>query len=165
MTTKTLDSPAVLEALSILAGTKHLPDVHWLQGDDLCDCTFQRIGEWTNPYLAKTLRVRLCCLWGALYKQYPQFVQNVDAFYDENRHDWVTEPREWDSIDCDMPLYLWHRQIAARTGRSLAAVRAEYRDRKHERPRKVAEQRTDQQPTEVEIQAAKLARLRLTGWL
>lgn len=163
-TTARTDSPAVLQALAILAQPQALPDVHWLQGDDACECTFQRIGSWTNPYLGKTLRVRLCCIWAELYKQYPQFVQHIDAYYDENRHAWVPEPREWDSAEMDMPLPLWYRHLAAKTGKPLADVRAEYRDRQAERPRRVAVQ-GDDQPTELEVEAAKLARLRLTGWL
>ena len=46
---------AIAEALAIAS----IPEIQWKHGDDLCDCTFQRIGFWTNPYLAKTLQVRL----------------------------------------------------------------------------------------------------------
>ena len=163
MTTATLSRQAHADVLAALS-VSNLPDVHWLQGDDLCDCTFQRIGSWTNPYLGKTLRVRLCCIWSELYRQYPQHVQQVDAYYDENRHAWVDEPREWDSTDDDMPPALWYRQIAARTGASLSAVRAEYASRREERPKKIAVQ-ADNAPAPQEIEAARIARLRLTGWL
>ena len=150
----------VLAALS--AG--NLPDVHWLHGDDLCDCTFQRIGEWTNPYMGKTLRVRLCCIWGEIYKQFPQYVQDIDASYDSNRHEWVEEPQPWDSDDQDMPIYLWYRQLAQQQGRSLDEVRVEYSQRIDERPRKVGPKETVQ-PSPATVEAARLARLKLTGWL
>src|SRR3990167_2977648 len=84
--------PQVMFAAAVSAD----PTVHWLLGDDLCDCTFQRVGEWANPYLGKTLRVRMCCIWAELYKQYPQFVQEIPAFYDANRHQW-RDAIPWDS--------------------------------------------------------------------
>lgn len=146
----------------VLAAISNVPDVHWLQGDDLCDCTFQRIGEWTNPYLAKTLRVRLCCLWAELYKQYPQFVQDIDAAYDSNRHAWVEDPQDWDSGEMDMPLPLWYRQIARREGISVSEARAKADTA--ERPRKVANPREAVIPR-AEVEQARTARLRLTGWL
>lgn len=148
----------------LLSALGNLPEVHWLQGDDLCDCTFQRIGEWTNPYLGKTLRVRLCCIWGEIYKQYPQFVQDVDAYYDLNRNDWVAGQQEWDSMDSDMPLPLWYRQIAIRERRPLQEVRDQYSQRSAERPKKVA-QSEGAQPTVAEVEKSLAARLRATGWL
>ena len=146
----------------VLAAMGNVPEVHWLQGDDLCDCTFQRVGEWTNPYLGKTLRVRLCCIWGELYKQYPQFVQDIDAYYDLNRHEWVPEQREWDSTDSDMPLALWYRQEAIREGKPLQDVRDEAD--KSRRPRAVAESREDI-VSQAEVDASLRKRLKLTGWL
>ena len=146
----------------LLSALSNLPEVHWLQGDDLCDCTFQRVGEWTNPYLGKTLRVRLCCIWGEIYKQYPQFVQDIDAYYDQNRHEWVPEQREWDSTDSDMPLGLWYRQTAIREGKPLQDVR-DAAD-KSKRPRAIAESR-EEIVDKAEVEAAQLKRLRLTGWL
>jgi hypothetical protein len=160
MTTLT---PQVHADLIAALGVANLPDVHWLQGDDLCDCTFQRVGQWTNPYLAKTLRVRLCCIWNELYKAYPQFVQDIDAAYDLNRHEWVTEPQEWDSEDMDMPLPLWYRQVAQRDRRSLAEVRLSAN--RDERPRAKARTTPAVEPTSAEVESAQLARLRLTGWL
>ena len=146
----------------VLAAMGNVPEVHWLQGDDLCDCTFQRVGEWTNPYLGKTLRVRLCCIWGEIYKQYPQFVQDIDAYYDLNRHEWVPEQREWDSTDSDMPLALWYRQEAIRQGKPLQEVR-DAAD-KSLRPRAVAESREDI-VSQAEVEASLRKRLKLTGWL
>ena len=146
----------------VLAAMGNVPEVHWLQGDDLCDCTFQRVGEWTNPYLGKTLRVRLCCIWGEIYKQYPQFVQDIDAYYDLNRHEWVPEQREWDSTDSDMPLALWYRQEAIREGKPLQDVR-DAAD-KSLRPRAVAESREDI-VSQAEVEASLRKRLKLTGWL
>ena len=111
-------SPAVVEALAI----SELPDVQWKMHDDLCDCTYQRIGMWTNPYLAETLEVRMCCIWAELYKQFPQFVRTIPAFWDYNAEEWVTEPQEWNGEE-DMPLSMWHRQIARKYGITVAAAR------------------------------------------
>ena len=116
---------ALMEAIALVAA---IPDVRWEHGDDLCDCTFQRIGSWTNPYIAKTLRVRMCCLWEALYAEHPEFVQRIDAYWDENEQSYKTEPAPWDSNVGDMPRALWHRQIAIQTGLTLDEVRAEYAD-------------------------------------
>lgn len=111
-------SPAVIEALSI----GNLPDIEWKMWDDNCDCTFQRIGMWTNPYLAETLEVRMCCMWAEIYKQFPEFVRTVPAFYDYNADEWVTEPAEWNGED-DMPAAMWHRQIARATGMTVSEAR------------------------------------------
>jgi hypothetical protein len=108
----------------LMAGT--IPEIQWVHGDDLCNCTFQRIGEWTNPYLARTLRVRMCCIWADLYRQYPEFVQEIPAYYDENRDLFETESMEWNVEDADMPVHLWHRQIATLTGLSLPEVRDKF---------------------------------------
>lgn len=177
MTTATREQQdAVAQAVAILsaieaapvAADRAVPTVHWLHGDDGCDCTFQRIGEWTNPYLAETLRVRLCCIWRKIYEQYPQFVQDIPAYYDQNRHAWVTEPREWDSEDADMPTYLWYRQRARLEGKPLAQIRNEYAGRVHERPKAVPHEvhmaRRDE-PTAREVEMARLGRLRITGWV
>ena len=119
MTTQTELSPAVVQALAIGA----LPDVQWKMHDDLCDCVYQRIGMWTNPYLAETLEVRVCCIWAKLYEQYPEYVRMIPAFWDYNHDEWVTEPAEWNGED-DMPESVWYRQVARKTGKSLAEVRA-----------------------------------------
>lgn len=121
MATTTLDpkvSQDIVSALSIA----ELPDVRWQSGDDLCDCTYQRIGHWTNPYLAETLEVRMCCIWAELYKQFPQFVRNVPAYWNENAQRWETEPATWNA-DIDMPAAMWHRQLARKYGVSVAAAR------------------------------------------
>lgn len=112
-------SPAIVQALAI----SELPDVQWKMHDDLCDCTYQRIGMWTNPYLAETLEVRMCCIWAEIYKQYPQYVRMVPAFWDYNRDEWVTEPAEWNG-ETDMPLALWHRQLARKNAVSLSDARS-----------------------------------------
>ena len=142
-----------------------VPDIHWLHGDDLCDCTFQRIGEWTNAYLGKTLRVRMCCIWSELYKQFPQFVQDIDASYDYNTHEWVKEPQAWDSPDSDMPTYLWYRQLAQLEGRALSDVRDEYSERQHERPKALGEAWAEKTVSPDVVEQARTTRLRLAGWL
>ncbi len=114
------------EATLAALAAAQLPEVRWVHGDDLCDCTFQRIGEWTNPYLARTLRIRLCCVWKVLAEQYPEHVQEIPGFYDENRDEFVTVPMEWNAEDADMPRALWYRQIQAQTGVSLDYIRREY---------------------------------------
>jgi hypothetical protein len=106
-------------------GVDDIPEVRWMHGDDLCDCSFQRIGEWTNPYIAKTLRVRFCCIWEELHKQYPDFVQTIPGYFDENDDKIVTDPAEWDG-DTDMPRALWHRQIQAVTNRPLDEIRKKF---------------------------------------
>jgi hypothetical protein len=158
-----LSATAVRDVLAALA-TGNLPDVHWLVGDDLCDCTFQRIGEWTNPYLARTLRVRMCCIWERLYEQFPEYVQRLDASYDENRHRYVTEPAAWDSPDMAMPVAIWHRQLAKEQGKSLAEIRQEYAGRERERPGPNPNAVRDV-PTEDEMRFALEARLRAAGWV
>lgn len=105
-----------------------LPEVHWVHDDDLCDCTFQRIGLWTNPYIGRTLKVRFCCVWKELLREYPDFVQEIPAFYDYNNHKYISEPWEWDSRDSDMPRAIWYRQIQAVTGRPLDEIRMQFRD-------------------------------------
>ena len=117
---------SLLEA-AVLDQIDRLPDATWVHGDDLCNCTFQRIGQWTNPYLGKTLRVRICCIWGEIYKAYPQFVQMIDGYYDDNRNAFDLDPIPWNSEDEDMPVHLWHRQLAIMSGKSLDEIRIEYK--------------------------------------
>lgn len=97
---------ALLQAVEILESASV-----WEHGDDLCDCTFQRIGNWYNPYLGEMLEVRLCCIWAEIYKQYPQFVRIFS-----------TDPAEWNG-ESDMPKALWYRQQAKVRGVPLAEVR------------------------------------------
>lgn len=152
---------ALVEAMRIL-DLKGAPDVHWLIGDDQCDCLFQRIFEIGNPYVGRTHRVRLCCIWADIYKQYPQFVQEL-PYYDANRDTYTAEPAPWDSDEMDMPVYLWWRQLAIKEGKSLAEIRREYAGREHERPKKSTEPR--QHHPIAEVKAAIIARLRRSGWL
>lgn len=104
-----------------------IPEMRWEHGDDLCDCTFQRIGWWTNPYLGKTLQYRWCCVWKALVEKNPELaelVQVIPAFDNYNTGEWESGPREWDSTEGDMPRALWYRQIQTKTGESLDEIRA-----------------------------------------
>ena len=162
MPTTQADSPAVLEVLRLLS-LGDVPLVHWIDGDNLCDCLFQRIGDWNNPYLGRSLRVRVCCIWAELYKCYPEYVQEI-PYYDSTRHVYTAEPAEWDSDEMDMPVYLWHRQLAIRQGKSLAEIREAYAGREHERPKRVAK-RVAKPATEAEIKRAHEARLHASGWL
>jgi hypothetical protein len=111
-------SPAVVEALAISG----LPEKQWRVHDDLCDCVYQRIGMWTNPYLAETLEVRQCCIWAELYKMFPHLVRTIPAFWDYNADEWVTEPAEWNGED-DMPQSMWHRQLARKLNISVPEAR------------------------------------------
>ena len=144
---------------------ENLPD-RWLSGDDKCDCTYQRIGSWHNPYIGTTLQVRLCCLWAEIYKEYPDFVQEIPAFWDGNHVAPVTGPQPWDSEDMDMPLPIWYRQLAREQGRSVADIRAEYQHKQHLRPRKVSpgSGRESRQPSQREVRLAQLDELEKTGW-
>ena len=142
-----------------------LPD-EWLVGDDKCDCTFQRIGQWANPYIGKTLQVRLCCIWAEIAKEYPQFVQEFDCYLDSNRVEPVMGPQPWNSEEMDMPLDIWYRQLAVQQGRPLREVREEYQHKQHLRPRKVptGQGRETFQPDKWEVRRALLHRLEKTGW-
>ena len=160
--------PQVLQDVRAALALAELPDVTWCDGDDQCDCIFQRIGEWTNPYLGGTLQVRLCCIWAKLYEEFPEFVRVIPASFDGNRHKWVREPQPWDSEEMDMPVSLWYRQLAAQTGKSIADIRLEYRNRIAERPKKVPRGKgweSRPQPTEGEVKAAHEARLRAATWI
>jgi len=111
-----------------------LPEDFWNVQDDLCDCVYQRIGMWTNPYLAETLEVRLCCIWAEFEKQHPQFVRRTHAYKDGNAQDWVTEPMDWNGED-EMPKAIWYRQLARKENRSVAEVRADYVSQDQLRPK------------------------------
>ena len=102
-----------------------IPEVRWTNQDDLCDCTFQRIGEWTNPYIGQTMRVRFCCVWEEFERMWPQHFERIDAGYDHNAKSYVHEPMEWNGED-DMPRSIWYRQIQKITGQSLDQVRNQY---------------------------------------
>jgi hypothetical protein len=124
---------AAQDAVALLADWN---EVVWQHGDDLCDCTFQQIGLWTNPYIAETLQVRFCCIWSRLFEQFPDLVQRTPAAYDPNTETFTTqEPADWDSADDAMPRPIWYRQLAKREGLDLPEVRRRYRY--HETPRAV----------------------------
>lgn len=112
-------SPAILEALAI----SELPDVQWLHGDDLCDCTFQRIGMWKNRYTATQQEIRLCCIWARLGEMFPEYVRTIPAYFDENKQAWDTTVHEWDGED-DMPKALWHRHLARKLDISIGEARS-----------------------------------------
>ena len=115
--------------LETLLLTGQIPEIDWEHGDDLCDCTFQRIGYWTNPYLARTLKIRLCCAWKVLAEQNPEIaalMQEIPAYDDYNGKRWVSEPAAWNSKEGDMPRALWHRQLSIQQEKPLEQVRREY---------------------------------------
>ena len=116
-----------LHNLNALIATTAIPDVRWVHEDDLCNCTFQRIGEWTNPYLGQTLRVRFCCVWAELEKEHPDFFQHIPAYWDDNSKSWQEEPIEWDG-GSNMPRAIWYRQQALIQGKPLEEIRAELAD-------------------------------------
>lgn len=163
MSVKEKDSSAVQAATAIIAAGA-VPDIHWIHGDDQCDCTFQQIGEWANPYIAQTLRVRICCFWALWFKEHPELVQEIPAYYDANRHTYATEPIEWDSDEMDMPYPLWYRALARKLGQPLDWVREHYKDRKDERPKKIKERKVSM-PTPKELTRALNARLKAAGWI
>lgn len=127
---KTRLSPGVIEALSIGS----LPDVQWQNQDDLCDCTFQRVGLWKNPYLAETLEIRLCCVWAELGKWFPDFVRTIPGYFDDNEQEWITEPWEWTG-ETEMPKAIWYRHLARKQGRAVSEIRAEYGEKDALRPK------------------------------
>lgn len=123
-----------MSADAIFAAATARPDFVWENIDDKCDCIYQRIGYWTNPYLGATLETRLCCVWAELQKEWPQFFRETNAFWDYNEGKWVPEPAAWNG-ETDMPKALWYRQLARQQGRTVGEIRAEYQHRDSERPR------------------------------
>ena len=124
-------------------GPGFFPEEFWDAQDDKCECTFQRIGMWTNPYLGETLEVRMCCIWGELYKLFPEHVRVVDAFKDGNAKEWVPEARDWDA-EFPMPKAIWYRQLARREGITVDQARQQYQDRDDERPQGITPIATSQ---------------------
>ncbi len=102
-------------------------EIKWVHGDDLCDCTFQRIGFWTNPYIARTYEVRLCCMWADLGKMFPDNIREINASTDLNTGELVDEPMVWNG-EADMPRDIWYRQLAVVRGESLETVREKFAD-------------------------------------
>jgi hypothetical protein len=116
----------MLEQLFLL---DQIPEIRWEHGDDLCDCTFQRIGYWTNPYLARTMEIRMCCWYKALVEIHPElgaFIREIPAFDNYNTNQWETEPYDWSSQEADMPAAIWYRHLSAKTGKPLSEIRKEY---------------------------------------
>lgn len=105
-----------------------LPGVDWQMHDDLCDCEYQAAGFWTNPYIGSTHKVRLCCLRARMREMWPDLFQDIPAYYDGNTAQYIEGTAEWNSPDADMPRAIWYRQLAHRTGKTLAEVRQEYAD-------------------------------------
>ena len=99
-----------------------LPEMSWDVNDDACDCTFQRIGMWANPYIGETMEVRMCCIWEELYKLFPGLIRKTQAY--RHGEEWV-EPWDWDG-ETDMPRSIWYRQLARQTGRTLPEIREAY---------------------------------------
>ena len=71
---------------------RSMPEITWTHGDDLCNCTFQRIGDWSNPYLALTRRVRVCCLEQRMLEGNEDLVQDIPGFFNENTGQFEAEP-------------------------------------------------------------------------
>ncbi len=97
----------VLEQAQAIAAQQEV----WNIQDDLCDCVFQRIGYWFNPYLGETLETRICCLYAEWEKQYPHLFRRTQA-----------EPAEWNG-ESDMPRSLWHRQLSNHLGVPVSEAR------------------------------------------
>ena len=116
MTTATLD--LVEAAIGVF------PESFWNHEDDACDCTFQRIGMWKNPYVGETLEVRMCCIWAELYKLFPQHVRVTPAYLVDDK-EWDARVWEWDG-ESDMPRSIWYRQLARQHGITVAEARARY---------------------------------------
>ena len=110
----------MLEALFFPEG--EVPEISWVHGDDLCDCTFQRIGEISNPYLAHTEQIRYCCLMEELRGMFPHLFRSYEGYTNPNSRELTCDPVEWNG-DTDMPPALWHRQIQAITGKPLDEIR------------------------------------------
>ena len=121
MTTETLRPNVQADIISILA-TAGIPDVIWRDHDDLCDCTFQRVCQWTNPHLGTTHEERLCCIWAKIHEMFPGCSRDIPAYFDINAQEWVPEVVPWNG-EFDMPPALWHRQIARVLGISVAEAR------------------------------------------
>ncbi len=119
---ETLTEGRVLEqALSVLA-TAGIPDAIWRDHDDLCDCTFQRVCQWTNPYFG-THEERLCCIWAKLHEMFPGCSRDIPAYFDINEQAWKTKLEDWNA-EFDMPAAVWHRHLAAKRGISVSEARA-----------------------------------------
>lgn len=112
-------SPAAMEFLS----SGNLPDATWSNQDDLCDCIYQRTGSWTNPYIGVTEEIRLCCVWAELRAMWPQHFRTTNAYRNGNTGEWETGAAKWDG-NFDMPLAIWHRQLATKFNCTIEEARA-----------------------------------------
>ncbi len=114
-----------------------IPEIHWDNQDDLCDCIFQRIGWWTNPYLGKTMETRICCFYKRIVELLPElseFIREIDSFdnyvkqeqgpIDPTYH-FEQTVRPWDA-EFEMPRAIWYRQLATRLGMTLPEIRKLY---------------------------------------
>ena len=120
---------SVLPGQDILGLAGSIPEEEWGIQDDLCDCVFQRIAWFTNPYIGRTMEVRLCCVWAEILKDYPQFIREIPG-YDVQNVDVKTydpKPMEWNGED-DMPRAIWNRQLAVQMGLPIETVRNMTRD-------------------------------------
>lgn len=115
---------ALAQAEALVSGL--FPEEFWDVNDDVCDCVFQRIGMWTNPYLGETLEVRMCCIWAELYKLFPDKVRVTKGFLNYNTNQWEREPYEWNGEE-DMPRSIWYRHMARKEGITVAEAREKYR--------------------------------------
>lgn len=103
---------ALQQALEILEANTTRES--WDHQDDLCDCVFQRIGYWMNPYIGETLEVRWCCVWKELFALIPE----IASFIRTTKH----EPAEWNG-ETEMPRAIHVRQVANDQGVSVAEAR------------------------------------------
>jgi hypothetical protein len=140
VTTATLDPVEIVQSLGLI------PETFWNHEDDACDCTFQRIGMWKNPYLGETLEVRMCCIWAELYKLFPQHVRVTPAYLVDDK-EWDTRVREWDG-ESDMPESIWYRHYARKHGVTVAEARKVAGKPPKGTPRPVVEQEPTIDPVE-----------------
>ena len=123
-----------------------LPDVQWDHEDDLCDCIYQRIGMWKNPYLATQHEIRLCCIWEKLYQLDPSAVRTIPGYWNDDVQEWQTEPRPWDG-ETDMPMSLWVRQIARQEGITVQEARSRCALNLSGRPRGIPREQPVEEPS------------------
>ncbi len=83
----------------------------WNVQDDLCDCVYQRVNTWWNPYIGEFLETRLCCVWAKFEEMWPELFRRTKS-----------EPAMWNG-EADMPPAIWHRQMANHLGVPLAEAR------------------------------------------
>jgi hypothetical protein len=114
--------PGIRELFTVpLIGTT-IPEFQWEHEDDLCDCSFQRISYWMNPYIGETEKIRLCCLYKELEDSFPHLFQHIKGYWDDDEREWITGQMEWNGEN-DMPRALWNRQLSIREGLPIEAIR------------------------------------------